>query len=181
MAMDGNMAWVMVLLAVLVLAMGVAGCARGPKVDNSVVPAFELERYLGEWHEIARFDHRFERGVEEATATYSLRGDGKVEVLNRGVKDGKPKVAKGVGKTTGTPGLLRVSFFRPFYADYRVLAIDEAYSAALVGSGGPDYLWILSRTPLLSLAMKESLLSEAARRGYDTSKLLWIRQENSRP
>ena len=66
-------------------------------------------------------------------------------------------------------------------ADYRVLAIDEAYTAALVGSGGPDYLWILSRTPFLTPTLKESLLSEASRRGYDTSKLLWIRQNNSQP
>lgn len=171
------MAWLMLPVAVLVLAMGIVGCASGPKVDNSVVPAFALDRYLGEWHEIARFDHCFECGVEEATATYSLRKDGTLEVLNRGVKDGKPKVVKGVGKTTSTPGLLRVSFFRPFYADYRVLAIDEAYTTALVGSGGPDYLWILSRTPLLAPNMKESLISEAVRRGYDTSKLLWIRQK----
>ena len=160
----------------MAMAAVLAGCASAPKVDNSVVGAFDLGRYLGEWHEIARFDHSFERGVEEATATYSLREDGKVEVLNRGVKDGKPKVAKGVGKTTGTPGLLRVTFFWPFYADYRVMAIDDAYTAALVGSGSADYLWILSRTPSLAPQMKETLLSEASRRGYDTSKLLWIRQ-----
>jgi len=161
-------------LAVVAVA---AGCASAPKVDNSVVPAFDLGRYMGEWHEIARFDHWFERGVEEATATYSLRGDGKVEVLNRGVKNGKPKVTKGVGQTTSTPGLLRVTFFWPFYADYRVMAIDEGYTAALVGSGGADYLWILSRMPELDADTKDALLSEAARRGYDMGKLLWIRQK----
>ena len=153
-----------------------AGCASTPKVDNSVAKSFDLDRYLGDWHEIARFDHWFERGVEEAKANYSLRADGKVVVLNSGVKDGSPKVAKGVGKTTGTPGLLRVTFFWPFYADYRVLAIDDDYSVALVGSGGPDYLWILSRSPSLDAKQKEALLSEASRRGYDTSKLIWVRQ-----
>lgn len=163
----------LVALAVLALA---AGCASAPKVDNSVVTSFDLGRFLGDWHEIARFDHRFERGVEEATATYSLRDDGKVEVLNRGVKDGKPTTAEGVGKITDTPGLLRVSFFWPFYADYRVLFIDDAYTAALVGSGGPDYLWLLSRSTQLAPALKETLLSEATRRGYDTSQLIWIRQ-----
>lgn len=164
------------ILAAMAMAAVLAGCASAPKVDNSVVREFDLGRYLGEWHEIARFDHSFERGVEEATAMYSLCGDGKVEVRNRGVKDGKPKVAKGVGKTTGTPGLLRVTFFWPFYADYRVMAIDEAYTAALVGSGGADYLWILSRTPRLEGDVKEKLLLEATRRGYDTSKLIWVRQ-----
>ena len=76
-------------------------------------------------------------------------------------------------------GLLRVTFFWPFHADYRVLAIDDAYTAALVGSGSPDYLWLLSRTPTLSPALQSSLLSEASLRGYDTSKLFWIRQEES--
>ena len=158
-------------------AVTLAGCVSAPKVDNSVVGEFDLKRYLGDWYEIARFDHTFERGVEEAKATYSLRDDGKVEVRNSGVKDGQPKVAKGVGKTTETPGLLRVTFFWPFYADYRVMALDKAYTAALVGSGGADYLWILSRSPRLDPKMKESLLNEATRRGYDTSKLLWIRQK----
>ena len=160
----------------MVLGMMLTGCANLTKVDNSVASSFDLSRYLGDWFEIARFDHTFERGIEEAKATYSLRPDGKVEVLNRGVKDGKAKTAKGVGKTTDTPGLLRVTFFWPFYADYRVMAIDDAYTAALVGCGSADYLWILSRTPSLAPQMKETLLSEATRRGYDTSKLLWIRQ-----
>ena len=164
-------------IAATMLTVVLAGCASAPKVDNSVVAAFDLNRYLGDWYEIARFDHRFERGIEETKATYSLREDGKVDVLNSGVKNGEPSTAKGVGKTTKTPGLLRVTFFWPFYADYRVMAIDDAYTAALVGSGGADYLWILSRTSKLDPKMKESLLAEASRRGYDISKLLWIKQK----
>ena len=167
----------MKIVTILALGMMLTGCANLTKVDNSVAASFDLNRYLGDWFEIARFDHTFERGIEEAQATYTMRPDGKVEVLNCGVKDGKVKTAKGVGKTTDTPGLLRVTFFWPFYADYRVMAIDDAYTAALVGSGSADYLWILSRTPSLAPQMKETLLSEATRRGYDTSKLLWIRQK----
>ncbi|MBQ7178908.1 MAG: lipocalin family protein [Victivallales bacterium] len=168
----------MKILTILMVAL-LAGCASAPKVDNSVVKSFKLEPYLGVWYEIARFDHTFERGVQEAKATYSLRPDGKVSVLNSGMKGGKPKTAKGTGKTTATPGLLRVTFFWPFYADYRVMAIDEDYSAALVGSGNANYLWILSRTPQLDLKMKEALLSEARRRGYDTSKFIWVQQGNN--
>lgn len=171
----GPMALILVVGALVAYIL--FGDGNGPKVDNSVIPAFDLNRYLGEWHEIARFDHFFERGVEEAKATYALRADGTVAVVNRGVKDGKAVTAKGTGKTTGTPGLLRVSCFWPFYADYRVLAVDDAYSAALVGSGGPGYLWLLSRTPRLDPQTKESLLAEAKRRGYDVAKLLWVRQQ----
>jgi len=163
-----------ILVTSLALA---AGCASALKVDNAPVAALDLNRYLGEWYEIARFDHSFERGVERAKAKYSLKDDGTIEVVNSGIKDGKPKTAIGKGKTTDTPGLLRVSFFGPFYADYRVMMIDEDYACALVGSGGADYLWILSRTPGLSETAKSELLAEAQRRGYVTDKLIRVKQE----
>ena len=164
----------MILVTTLALA---AGCVSVPKVDNAPVVVLDLSRYLGEWYEIARFDHSFERGVEQAKANYTQNADGTIKVVNSGVKDGKPKTAVGKGKTTDTPGLLRVSFFGPFYADYRVMLIDKDYSHALVGSGSADYLWILSRTSGLSETAKSELLAEARRRGYDTDKLIWVKQE----
>ena len=159
------------------LAAAVAGCVSGPKVDNAPVAALDLNRYLGEWYEIARFDHSFERGIERAKANYTLNEDGTIKVVNSGVKDGKPKTAIGKGKRTDTPALLRVSFFGPFYADYRVMMIDANYKYALVGSGGADYLWILSRTPTLAGDAKSELLAEARRRGYDMDKLIWVEQK----
>ena len=163
------------ILVVLAAAM-LAGCVSGPKVDNVPVAALDLNRYLGEWYEIARFDHSFERGIEQAKANYTLNEDGTIKVVNSGIKNGKPKTAIGKGKLTDTPALLRVSFFGPFYADYRVMMIDDDYAYALVGSGGADYLWILSRTPTISDVMKSALLVEVRRRGYDTSKLIWVKQ-----
>ena len=162
-----------ILVSSLALA---AGCVSGPKVDNTPVAALDLNRYLGEWYEIARFDHSFERGVEQAKANYTQNADGTIKVVNTGVKAGKQKTAIGKGKTTDTPGLLRVSFFGPFYADYRVMLIDKDYTRALVGSGSADYLWILSRTPGLSETAKSEFLAEAQRRGYDTGELIWVRQ-----
>ena len=165
-----------IIIAVIV-AITLAGCVSGSKVDNTPVAALDLNRYLGEWYEIARFDHSFERGVEQAKANYMLNEDGTIKVVNSGVKDGKPKTAIGKGKRTKTPALLRVSFFGPFYADYRVMMIDEGYAYALVGSGGEDYLWMLSRTRVIPDATKSELLSEAKRRGYDTDKLIWVKQK----
>ena len=159
------------------LAAAVAGCVSGPKVDNAPVAVLDLNRYLGEWYEIARFDHSFERGIEQAKAVYTLNEDGTIKVVNSGIKDGKPKKAVGKGKRTNTPALLRVSFFGPFYADYRVMMIDADYTYALVGSGGADYLWILSRTPTLADDAKSALLVEARRRGYDISKLIWVHHD----
>ena len=165
------------MMLVALAAIAVAGCVSGPKVDNAPVAALDLNRYLGEWYEIARFDHSFERGIERAKANYTLNEDGTIKVVNSGIKDGKPKTAIGKGKRTDTPALLRVSFFGPFYADYRVMMIDEGYTYALVGSGSADYLWMLSRTRDLPDSTKSELLSEAKRRGYDTDKLIWVKQE----
>ena len=163
-------------IMIVALAMAVSGCVSGPKVDNAPVAALDPNHYLGEWYEIARFDHSFERGVEQAKANYTQNADGTIKVVNSGIKDGKPKTAIGKGKTTDTPGLLRVSFFGPFYAEYRVMLIDKEYTRALVGSSSADYLWLLSRSPELSETAKSELLAEAQRRGYDTDKLIWVRQ-----
>ena len=163
---------------ILVLSLALtAGCLSVSKVDNAPVVALDLNRYLGEWYEIARFDHSFERGVEQAKANYTQNADGTIKVVNSGVKDGKPKTAVGKGKKTDTPGILRVSFFGPFYADYRVMLIDKDYSHALVGSGSADYLWILSRTSSLDGDAKVAILDEIHRRGYDAKKLIWVKQD----
>ena len=165
------------MLGMITAAVALAGCVSGPKVDNAPVAALDLSRYLGEWYEIARFDHSFERGVEQAKANYTQNADGTIKVVNTGIRDGKPKTAIGKGKKTDTPGLLRVSFFGPFYADYRVMLIDKDYTYALVGSGSADYLWILSRTSGLPETAKSELLAEAQRRGYVTDKLIWVKQK----
>ena len=135
-----------------------------------------MNRYLGSWYEIAKYDHSFERGLDYAMARYTLRDDGKIDVLNTGIKDGRAKDAKGIAKTTDVPGLLRVSFFGPFYSDYRIMMLDKEYQYALVGSKTDKYLWILSRTPVLDDATKSLILAEADRRGYDTNKLIWVKQ-----
>lgn len=162
-------------LTITLMAVLLTACGGQLTVDNSVIDTLDLNRYLGEWYEIARFDHTFERGMEQTKAKYTLREDGKIDVLNTGIKDGQPKEAQGKGKLTDTPALLRVSFFGPFYADYRVMLLDSAYQYALIGSGSDDYLWILSRTPKLSDDVKATILSEAKRRGYDTEKLIWVK------
>lgn len=148
-------------------------CSTSAKVDNSTVERLDLEKYLGQWYELARFDHSFERGMDKCVATYTMKPDGTIRVLNQGIRKGKVKVSEGKAKVTSTPGLLRVSFWGPFYSDYRVMMIDPDYQYALVGSGSSKYLWILSRTQFLPESIRQSLLTEARRRGYDTSRLLW--------
>lgn len=149
-------------------------CADSTTVDNSTVKAFDLHRFLGSWYELARYDHRFERGLSHCTAHYALKSDGTIEVRNQGRREGKIHESLGKAKTTAILGLLRVSFWGPFYSDYRVLMLASDYSYALVGSGSAKYLWILSRTPQLPKKTLSAILHEATRRGYDTSKLIWV-------
>ena len=159
-----------------------SGCRsqNNTKLDYSTVNELDLQRYLGTWYEIARFDHRFERGLQGVTATYSMRNDGKIKVVNQGYKnsiDGKLDVATGKAKLTDEPGKLKVSFFWIFYGDYYILDLDKDYQWVLIGSSSPKYLWILSRTPQLENPVKNRILELAQKRGYDTSKLIWVEQK----
>lgn len=156
--------------------------AQDGQFDNSPVASFDLSKYLGTWYEIARFDHVFERGLENVTAEYLLRDDGKVDVINSGWKGGKFKMAHGKARQpdpSGDPAHLEVSFFLNFYSDYNVLMLDDQYQVALVGSKSPKYLWILSRSPQVSGIVIDALVEEAESRGYDTSKLIWVNQEKN--
>jgi lipocalin len=110
------------------------------------------------------------------TATYSLRNDGKIKVVNQGYKyslDGELSVAEGKAKIPdkSLPGKLKVSFFWIFYADYFVLELDDNYQYAMIGSSSDNYFWILSRTPQMEPAIYEMLLDNARKRGYNLDKL----------
>ena len=165
------------MITLMALLTAIFACGARSKVDNTPVASLDLDLYLGNWYEIARFDHSFERGVNYAVAHYMLKDNGMVEVVNSGIRDGEARKSVGKAKLTETPGLLRVSFFGPFYSDYRVLMISSDYRFALVGSGSDKYLWILSRTPEMDGNELAMVLDEARRRGYDTDKLIWVEQD----
>lgn len=131
--------------------------------DHTTVKILDLKRYMGLWYEIARYENRFEHGLVDVTATYTLRPDGLIRVENRGCKRNSPydicKTANGHAKIPdpAQPGKLKVSFFLNFYSDYYVLELDEEnYNYALVGSSTDKYLWILSRTPQLPEDIKKN-------------------------
>ena len=168
----------LIQLALAAMMFPVLSSAQEP-YDNSPISNFDLSKYLGTWYEIARFDHSFERGMDNVTAEYILRDDGKVDVLNSGWKNGRFKTAEGKAKQPDpvtNPAHLMVSFFLFFYSDYNVMMLDKNYQVALVGSESPDYLWILSRKPVQPDAVLDHIVEEAESRGYDTSKLIWVDQ-----
>jgi apolipoprotein D and lipocalin family protein len=162
-------------LFTLACVLALSACTRLPD-GITPVQGFELKRYLGGWHEVARLDHRFERGLTKVTATYSLREDGSVKVLNRGwdAAKGQWKVAEGRAVIIGaaTEGRLKVSFFGPFYGAYTVIALDpDRYSMIC----GPDrsYFWILSREPKLDPPILALLLGRAKALGFATDELIY--------
>lgn len=153
-------------------------CAGIPK-GATAIKNFDVERYTGRWYEIARFDFRFERNLDNTTADYILNENGTVGVLNKGhdyVKDSW-KSAKGIAKFVGNKdeGRLNVSFFRPFYGSYNIIALDKDYKYALVVGKNTKYIWILSRTHSIPDDVKSNYLDLAKNLGYDISKLIWVK------
>ena len=153
-------------------------CNAQRNINRATVASLDVERYMGRWYELARYDHSFERDLEYCQAQYTLLDNGKIRVENSGVdsKNGKHKLSVGKAKLGDAPGQLRVSFFLFFYSDYNILALDDNYEWALIGSKSPKYLWILSRTRQLDSATKREICDIAERRGYDTRKLIWVKQ-----
>lgn len=157
-------------------------CASIPKKAKAV-ENFSVAQYLGTWYEIARFDFRFEKGLDNVSAQYSLNQKGNVIVLNSGYNYKKEewKKAEGLAKFRGDKNFaaLKVSFFGPFYSGYNVVSLDENYQYALVAGKNLDYLWILSRTKNIPEEVKTNFLKIAKEIGYDTSKLIWVKHDRS--
>lgn len=148
------------------------------KIKKDTVSHFDLNRFLGTWYEIARYDHYFERGLKQVTATYAIRPDGKITVLNEGYKKEKHKqvIGKAYQPKATDPGKLKVSFFLWFYSDYYILELDDDYQFAVIGSSSEKYLWILSRSKTLAPDIYADLLQRIQQRGYDTEKLILVEQ-----
>ncbi|GAD58539.1 lipocalin family protein [Brevundimonas sp. BAL450] len=170
-------------IAITAAALALGACAtlqRGP-VGNAAVPepvrSVDLNAYLGRWYEIGRYEAGFQRGCEASTATYTLRDDGLIGVVNtclQGGLDGEFRSVEGKARVVeGSGGAkLEVSFFGPFYfGNYWILDHAEDYSWSIVGEGSGRYLWLLSRTPQPSDPVREQIMSRARELGYDLSIL----------
>lgn len=166
---------------IILLVLGLFGCATIPKKAEAVKP-FEAEKYLGKWYEIARFDFRFEKNLNNTTAEYSLNEDGTIKVLNRGYNYVKKEwnEAEGKAKFVKDPqtAMLKVSFFGPFYSGYNVIALEGDYEYALVAGESLDYLWILSRTKTIPAEIKQKFIRQAKEIGYETEEMIWVEHEN---
>jgi apolipoprotein D and lipocalin family protein len=164
-------------LVILIAAFN-SGCAGVPD-GVTTVSEFELDRYLGTWYEVARLDHRFERGMSGVTANYSMRDDGGVSVVNRGFEASKDEWTSATGKAyfvgDSDVGELKVSFFGPFYGGYNIIELDkDDYQYSLVAGPDRDYLWILSRSPELDPDVLSALVEKAESLGFPTDELIYV-------
>jgi apolipoprotein D and lipocalin family protein len=166
----------------VLLASGCASVPEGLGPLQTVAPV-DVQRYLGRWYEIARYQHRFEKSIVGATAEYSLLEDGRIRVVNSGFKrtlDGPYTQVKAVAwvPDQSRPGALKVRFFGLFTADYLIFGLDQKdYSWALVGSHSRDYLWFLARTPEISEELFSRMKDIARAQGYDLAKLYKVPQK----
>ena len=171
------------LILITSLLLLLTGCTGLPKGIEPVT-GFDQERFLGTWYEIARLDHRFERGLSQVTADYSLNDDGSIRVLNRGYSDAEGEWQEAEGRAVfvgdSDVGHLKVSFFGPFYSSYVVFDLDkEDYSRAYITGHDRDYLWLLSRSPNISNQAMDQFKARVEAEGFELDELIVVDQSRN--
>jgi len=167
----------MLIVSALMLCGGLGLSLLAAEKPLRTVPFVDLQRYLGTWYEIATIPASFQKNCAGVTATYTLRQDGKIGVLNRCRKytlDGREKSIKGKAWVvdSNTNARLKVQFFWPFSGDYWIIELDPDYQYAVVGHPGRNYLWILCRRPQMDESLYGSLLEKISAQGYDAKRLV---------
>ncbi len=174
------------LIAAVLLTGIFSSCASVPPEGMGpvrLVKTVDPERYAGRWYEIARFQHSFEKDVYGAAAEYTLKDDGRIQVVNSGFKkslDGKYTEVKAVAwvPDPNVPAALKVRFFSLFSSDYLIIGLDEQnYRWAIVGDNSRDFLWLLARTPEIDNELYDDMVKIAMEQGFDTSKLFRVPQK----
>jgi apolipoprotein D and lipocalin family protein len=165
------------------IALALYSCGSTIPDNVKAVTNFDKSKYLGKWYEIARLDFKYEKGLNNVTAEYSLNDNGTIKVDNKGYNAKKDKWEQSIGKAkfvkSDNIGMLKVSFFGPFYAGYNVIAVDPDYKYALVAGESLKYLWILSRETSIPENIKLDYLRKAQEIGYDTSDLVWVKHDKA--
>lgn len=151
-------------------------------LPNQPVPALDLQRYSGQWHEIAHLPMFFQRKCKDTiTATYTPRPDGTIGVHNAcRTKGGAMDASDGVARPVDDqPGALKVRFapnwlawLPQVWADYWVVDLDPHYQWAVVGGPSKKYLWVLARSPSMDAALFRQIVARARQRGYPVDSLV---------
>lgn len=163
------------------VALALYSCSSTIPKNAVAITNFDKSKYLGKWYEIARLDFKYEKGLNNVTAEYSLNDNGTIKVDNRGYNVKKEKWEQSIGKAkfvkNNTVGMLKVSFFGPFYAGYNVIAVEDNYKYALVVGENLKYMWILSRETVIPESVKADFLIKAREIGFEISDLVWVKHD----
>lgn len=170
-------------MSMLVVVMVLAAVSAVAPVKT--VSTVNLDRYIGDWVEIARFPNRFQnKCAGDVRATYSRRADGRIDVLNRcRLANGSTSEAQGIARVvdTRTNAKLKVRFAPAFlswipqvWGDYWVIGLADDYSWAVVGSPDRGYLWVLARSRELDARRYDAALATARSNGFDVQRLVRI-------
>jgi apolipoprotein D and lipocalin family protein len=166
-------------LIILLSAFGITSCTGIPE-GIQPISNLDLQQYLGRWYEVARLDHSFEKGMQQVTATYEMREDGGIRVLNEGFLADINSWDQAEGKAyfinSENIGHLKVSFFGPFYGSYIIFELGENYDYAFVTSSNKSYLWLLAREPVIGQELQQHFINTVTTLGYDTDALIWVDQ-----
>lgn len=167
------------LLTLISIGILLTACSsKNPPLQT--VQKVDINRYLGTWYEIARYEHFFEKDCKNVSANYSMLDEQTIKIVNRCTNMLTNEKKEAIGRayaTDNTNSKLKVSFFRPFYGDYWVMILDENYDYVVVGTPSREYLWILARKPILDEKIKNEILQKLPTLGFDASKLIWTIQE----
>ena len=168
------------IFLIFFISLFLSACTNLPE-GITPVSDFEINKYLGKWYEIARLDHSFERGLDKVSAEYSLREDGGIKVVNKGYSNRDKDWSEAEGKAyfvkSKDEGLLKVSFFGPFYGSYIIFELDkENYQYSFVAGNSRSYLWLLSRTPTVSQDIINKFVIRSRELGFEIEKLIYVNQ-----
>jgi apolipoprotein D and lipocalin family protein len=171
-------------LFLLLLAAGSAGAAD-PLVTVGDV---DLPRYAGQWYEIAKYPNRFQRQcLSDTTATYTLRDDGNIDVVNRcRTRDGMDEATGVARRLAGRTDRLEVSFlpaalrWLPIgWGNYWIIELARDYRYAVIGEPSREYLWVLARTRALAPEDRRAIEARLPAHGYDPARLVDSPQEKN--
>lgn len=167
--------WTVICFCIFITASCLHVKDTSPSLE--VVSHVDLNRYAGTWYEIARYPHKFQKGCIGSKATYTLRDDGKLSVLNECYEESdKSKLRSAKGKAwivdKDTNAKLKVSFFWPFSGHYWIIDLGKAYEYAVIGHPERKYLWILSRTQVMEEQVYDGILNRLTEQHYDISRLI---------
>lgn len=169
--------------ALLGVVMGLAGAVQAEAhFFPSTVPDLDLSRYVGKWYEVESTQPFFQKGCVCNTAEYSLRDDGKINIVNScndTLPEGHVRVFEAIGAPSAEPGKLFVSSggIPTFVPNYWVVDVASDYSYAVVSSFVRTPIWILSRTPEISQETRAAIYERLQKNGFDPRVLTPTLQE----